>query len=264
MNLQALQPSEKRQWLLCTSATTTASPEEPSTCDESFASNDSVANVNHNQPKPLCCGYMPDVPSPFVHNWAFAAHGLQPLPFTFEELGLRALVCEHFAQYAYASEYMQSVHLVQKLTEEEVLKYALRKEEYVGVLGKGICSKGSGEEAHHGPHQRIRGGGSPWTSPKDQEKRLTMDLTKGSGEHHGPHQRIRRGGSPWTSPKDQEMRLTMDLTKLKNDANISYQPSSFLEQSCFSAGEMVIYSLLSGFLVQICGYGSGLRVGWVQ
>ena len=45
MNLQVLQPPEKRQWLLCTSAMTTASPEEPSTGNESFASDDSIASV---------------------------------------------------------------------------------------------------------------------------------------------------------------------------------------------------------------------------
>ena len=66
-------------------------------------SNYPVASVEHNQPKPLCCGYTPDVPSPFVHNWAFAAHVLLPLPFTFGQSGLRALGCERFAQYGYAS-----------------------------------------------------------------------------------------------------------------------------------------------------------------
>ena len=81
---------------------TTASPEERSTCDESFVSNDSVASVEHNQSKPFCCGYTPDHPS-------------------------------------------------QTLTEEEVLKYALRKEEYVGVLGKEYAAK-------------------------DQERRLAMEL----------------------------------------------------------------------------------------
>ena len=45
-----------------------AYPEERSTCDESYDSNDSVASVEHNQPKPFCCGYMPDVPSLFVHT----------------------------------------------------------------------------------------------------------------------------------------------------------------------------------------------------
>ena len=48
---------------------------------------------------------------------------------------------------------MQSVHPSQTLTEEEVLKYALRKEEYVGVLGKEYAAK-------------------------DQGRRLAMDLTK--------------------------------------------------------------------------------------
>ena len=42
MNLQQPQPPEKRQRLLCT---TTASPEEPSTCNESFASDDSIASA---------------------------------------------------------------------------------------------------------------------------------------------------------------------------------------------------------------------------
>ena len=45
MNLQRPQPPEKRQRLLCTSTTTTASPEEPSTCNESFASDDSIASA---------------------------------------------------------------------------------------------------------------------------------------------------------------------------------------------------------------------------
>ena len=45
------------------------------------------------------------------------------------------------------------MHPSQTLTEEEVLKYALRKEEYVGVLGKEYAEK-------------------------DQEWRLAMDLTK--------------------------------------------------------------------------------------
>ena len=48
---------------------------------------------------------------------------------------------------------MQSVHQSQTLTEEEVLKYALRKEEYVGVLGKEYAAK-------------------------NQERRLAKDLTK--------------------------------------------------------------------------------------
>ena len=83
------------------------------------------------------------------------------------------------------------------MTEEEVLKYALRKEEYVGVLGKEYAAK-------------------------DQERRLAMDLTKlNSDAHH---------------------------------ATSVYQLSSLLEQSCFSAGQVIIYSLLSGFFVQICGY----------
>ena len=59
-------------------------------------------------------------------------------------------------QYVWSYHYldhMQSVHPSQKLTEEEVLKYALRKEEYVGVFGKEYAAK-------------------------DQERRLTMDLTK--------------------------------------------------------------------------------------
>ena len=36
----------------------------------------SVAEQNQRLPKakPFCRGYMPDVPSPFVQNWAFAAH----------------------------------------------------------------------------------------------------------------------------------------------------------------------------------------------
>ena len=48
---------------------------------------------------------------------------------------------------------MQSVHPSQTLTEEKVLKYALRKEEYVGVLGKEYAAK-------------------------DPKRRLAMDLTK--------------------------------------------------------------------------------------
>ena len=96
ISLHASQPPDKRQWLLCTSATTTASPEERSTCNESFASN----------------------------VWSY-----------------------HYLDH------MQSVHPSQTLTEEEVLKYALRKEEYIGVLGKEYVAK-------------------------NQERRLAMDLTK--------------------------------------------------------------------------------------
>ena len=33
-------------------------------------------------------------------------------------------------------DHMQSIHPGQKLTEEEVAKYAIHKEEYLGVLGK--------------------------------------------------------------------------------------------------------------------------------
>ena len=95
ISLHALQPPDKRQQLLCMSATTTASPEECSTCDESFASN----------------------------VWSY-----------------------HYLDH------MQSVHPSQTLT-EEVLKYALSKEEYVGVLRKEYAAK-------------------------DQERRLAMDLTK--------------------------------------------------------------------------------------
>ena len=42
-------------------------------CEESVHS---VAEQNQRLPKakPFCRGYMPDVPSPFVQNWAFAAH----------------------------------------------------------------------------------------------------------------------------------------------------------------------------------------------
>ena len=129
ISLHASQPPDKRQRLLCTSATTTASPEEPSTCNESFASNDAVASVEHNQSKPFCCGYTPDVPSPTTGS---------------------------VRQYVWSYHYfdcIQSVHPSQTLTEEEVLKYALRKEEYVGVFGKEYAAK-------------------------NQERRLAMDLTK--------------------------------------------------------------------------------------
>ena len=142
--LHASQPPDKKQRLLCTSTTTTASDEERSTCNESFASNDSVASVEHNHPKPFSCGYTPDIPSLFIHNWAFAAHGgLQPLTFMIEQSKLRVL------------DYEPSVSIIssQTLTEEEVLKYALCKEEYVGVLGKEYAAK-------------------------NQERRLAMDLTK--------------------------------------------------------------------------------------
>ena len=105
MNLQKMQqsqpPAEKRQRLLCTSATNAVA------CNESVAvaCEESVAERNHRLPKPFCRGYLPDLPSPFVQNWAFAAHGLQQqqLPFTFELSGLRALDCERFAPYGYAS-----------------------------------------------------------------------------------------------------------------------------------------------------------------
>ena len=50
-------------------------------CNESVAiareeSVRSVAEQNQRLPKakPFCRGYLPDVPSPFVQNWAFAAH----------------------------------------------------------------------------------------------------------------------------------------------------------------------------------------------
>ena len=56
-NLQALQPPEKRQRLLVHERYDYCFSKERSTC------NDSVASVEHNQPKPFCCGYMPDVPS---------------------------------------------------------------------------------------------------------------------------------------------------------------------------------------------------------
>ena len=93
MNLQKMQqsqpPAEKRQRLLCTSA---ANAEEPVACNEPVAvaceeSAHSVVEQNQRLPKPFCRGYLPDVPSPFVQNWAFAAHRLQQqqqqqLPFT--------------------------------------------------------------------------------------------------------------------------------------------------------------------------------------
>ena len=105
MDLQQSQPpAEKRQRLLCTSA---ANAEEPVACNESVAvaCEESVAEPNQRLPKPFCRGYLPDVPLPFVQNWAFAAHGLQQqqLPFTFEQSGLRALDCERFAPYGYAA-----------------------------------------------------------------------------------------------------------------------------------------------------------------
>ena len=48
---------------------------------------------------------------------------------------------------------MQSIHPGQKLTEEEAAKYAIHKEEYLGVLGKEYTAK-------------------------EQEKRLKIDLTR--------------------------------------------------------------------------------------
>ena len=48
---------------------------------------------------------------------------------------------------------MQSIHPGQKLTEEEAAKYAIHKEEYLGVLGKEY-------------------------TVKEQEKRLKIDLTR--------------------------------------------------------------------------------------
>ena len=50
-------------------------------------------------------------------------------------------------------DHMHSVHPGQKLTEEEVAKYAIHKEEYLGVLGKECAAK-------------------------EQEKRLKIDLTR--------------------------------------------------------------------------------------
>ena len=54
-------------------------------------------------------------------------------------------------QYVGSYHYLDHMHPSQTLTEEEVLKYALRKEEYVGVLGKEYAAK-------------------------DQERRLAMEL----------------------------------------------------------------------------------------
>ena len=49
---------------------------------------------------------------------------------------------------------MQSIHPGQKLTEEEAAKYAIHKEEYLGVLGK------------------------EYTAKEQEKRRLKIDLTR--------------------------------------------------------------------------------------
>ena len=79
-------PADKRQRLLCTSAasaacsTTTGIPVGVALHESiAIACVPSVSDQNQLLPKPSCLGYLPDVPAPFVHNWAFAAHGVQNL-----------------------------------------------------------------------------------------------------------------------------------------------------------------------------------------
>ena len=74
-------PADKRQRFLCTSAasaacsTTTGIPFGVALHESiAIACVPSVSEQNQLLPKPLCLGYLPDVPAPFVHNWAFAAH----------------------------------------------------------------------------------------------------------------------------------------------------------------------------------------------
>ena len=115
-------PADKRQRLLCMSAasaacsTTTGIPVGVALHESiAIACVPSVSDQNQLLPKPFCLGYLPDVPAPFVHNWAFAAHYVWSYHFL---------------------DHMESMHPGQKLTEEEVRKYAIRKDEYLGVLGK--------------------------------------------------------------------------------------------------------------------------------
>ena len=86
VNQHQMQESEptadKRQRLLCTSAasaacsTTTGIPVGVALHESiAIACVPSVSDQNQLLPKPLCLGYLPDVPAPFVHNWAFVAHG---------------------------------------------------------------------------------------------------------------------------------------------------------------------------------------------
>ena len=69
-------PADKRQRLLCTSAasaacsTTTGIPVGVALHESiAIACVPSVSDQNQLLPKPLCLGYLPDVPAPFVHNW---------------------------------------------------------------------------------------------------------------------------------------------------------------------------------------------------
>ena len=109
------------------------------TCDKSVPS---VVEQNRRLSKPFCLGYLPDVPSLFVHtcNWAFAAHGFSTTG-TVRQYG-GATTIRPLAVYVLRSEIGRGV----------CLKYALYKEEYIGVLDK-VCAT------------------------KKQEKRLMMDLT---------------------------------------------------------------------------------------
>ena len=59
----------------------------------------------------------------------------------------------HYVWSYHYLDHMESVHPGQKLTEEEVAKYAIHREEYLGVLGKEYAAK-------------------------EQEKRLNIDLTR--------------------------------------------------------------------------------------
>ena len=68
-------PADKRQRLLCTSAasaacsTTTGIPVGVALHESiAIACVPSVSDQNQLFPKPLCLGYLPDVPAPFVHN----------------------------------------------------------------------------------------------------------------------------------------------------------------------------------------------------
>ena len=183
MNLQKMQqsqpPAYKRQWLLCTSAANAASTEEPVgiACNESIAvaceeSVHSVAEQNQRLPKakPFCRGYLPDVPPPFVQNWAFAADKVDLVNGAEKNHsagGVQLSIClyravkkgsvanpctnrpvpcqiclsttgavRHYVWSYHYLDHMQSIHPGPKLTEEEAAKYAIHKEKYLGVLGK--------------------------------------------------------------------------------------------------------------------------------
>ena len=95
-----------RQRLLCTSA---ANAEEPVACNESVAvaCEESVAEPNQRLPKPFCRGIFARCAFALCPKLGICspriAAAAASLAFTFEQSGLRALDCERFAPYGYAS-----------------------------------------------------------------------------------------------------------------------------------------------------------------